>query len=102
MNANFEYLCYGLMAAWLIVTFYVILLGLRESKLRQRTGSRAPDGRAAREIVYWRLPREFLRHVRQHITHHRQRRNAFPEIVGIHFVQRIRLSMMPIEIVQPD
>jgi CcmD family protein len=35
MNANFEYLCYGLMAAWLIVTFYVILLGLRESKLQR-------------------------------------------------------------------
>jgi CcmD family protein len=35
MNANFEYLCYGLMAAWLIVTLYVILLGLRESKLRR-------------------------------------------------------------------
>jgi CcmD family protein len=35
MNANFEYLCYGLMAAWLIVTAYVILLGLRESKLRK-------------------------------------------------------------------
>jgi CcmD family protein len=34
MNANFEYLCYGLMAAWLIVTLYVILLGMRESKLR--------------------------------------------------------------------
>lgn len=33
MNANFEYLCYGLMAAWLIVTLYVLLLGLRESKL---------------------------------------------------------------------
>src|SRR5579863_7124730 len=35
MNANFEYLCYGLMAAWLIVTLYVILLGLREGKLRK-------------------------------------------------------------------
>lgn len=35
MNANFEYLCYGLMAAWLIVTLYVVLLGLRESKLRR-------------------------------------------------------------------
>jgi CcmD family protein len=35
MNANFEYLCYGLIAAWLIVTLYVILLGLRESKLRR-------------------------------------------------------------------
>ncbi len=34
MNANFEYLCYGLMAAWLIVTLYVVLIGLRESKLR--------------------------------------------------------------------
>ena len=33
MNANFEYLCYGLMAAWLIVAFYVLLLGLREGKL---------------------------------------------------------------------
>lgn len=35
MNANFEYLCYGLMAAWLIVTLYVMLLGLRENKLRR-------------------------------------------------------------------
>jgi CcmD family protein len=35
VNANFEYLCYGLTAAWLIVTFYVILLGLRENKLRR-------------------------------------------------------------------
>jgi hypothetical protein len=35
MNANFEYLCYGLMAAWLIVAIYVILLGFRESRLRK-------------------------------------------------------------------
>ena len=35
MNANFEFLCYGLIAAWLIVTIYVILLGLRENKLRK-------------------------------------------------------------------
>jgi CcmD family protein len=35
VNANFEYLCYGLMAAWLIVALYVVLLGLRESKLRR-------------------------------------------------------------------
>jgi CcmD family protein len=35
MNANFEYLCYGLMAAWLVVTLYLILLGLREGKLRR-------------------------------------------------------------------
>jgi len=35
MNANFEYLCYGLTAAWLIVALYLILLGLRESKLRR-------------------------------------------------------------------
>jgi CcmD family protein len=35
VNANFEYLCYGLMAAWLIVALYVLLLGLRESKLRR-------------------------------------------------------------------
>ena len=35
MNANFEYLCFGLIAAWLIVTLYVILLGLRENKLRK-------------------------------------------------------------------
>jgi CcmD family protein len=35
MNANFEFLCYGLTAAWLIVTLYVALLGLRESKLRK-------------------------------------------------------------------
>ena len=35
MNANFEYLCYGLMVAWLIVAFYVMLLGLREGKLRK-------------------------------------------------------------------
>jgi len=35
MNANFEYLCYGLTAAWLIVTIYVVLLGLRENKLRR-------------------------------------------------------------------
>jgi CcmD family protein len=35
VNANFEFLCYGLIAAWLIVTIYVILLGLRENKLRK-------------------------------------------------------------------
>jgi CcmD family protein len=33
MNGNFEYLCYGLVAAWLIVALYVLLLGMRESKL---------------------------------------------------------------------
>jgi CcmD family protein len=35
MNANFEYLFYGLLAAWLIVALYVLLLGLRENKLRR-------------------------------------------------------------------
>jgi CcmD family protein len=35
MNPNFEYLCYGLTAAWLIVTLYVALLGLRENNLRK-------------------------------------------------------------------
>ncbi len=35
MNSNFEYLFYGLLAAWLIVALYVLLLGLRENKLRR-------------------------------------------------------------------
>jgi CcmD family protein len=35
MTSNFEYLFYGFLAAWMIVAFYVILLGLRENKLRR-------------------------------------------------------------------
>jgi uncharacterized membrane protein YciS (DUF1049 family) len=35
MNSNFEYLCLGLTAAWLIVALYVMLLGLNERKLRR-------------------------------------------------------------------
>ena len=35
MNDNFQYLFYGFLAAWLIVTLYVILLGLNERKLRR-------------------------------------------------------------------
>jgi CcmD family protein len=35
MNANFEFLFYGFLAAWMIVALYVILLGLRENKLRR-------------------------------------------------------------------
>jgi CcmD family protein len=35
MTSNFEYLFYGFLAAWMIVALYVLLLGLRESKLRR-------------------------------------------------------------------
>ncbi len=35
MTDNFQYLFYGFLAAWLIVALYVVLLGLRESKLRK-------------------------------------------------------------------
>ncbi len=31
---NFEYMFYGFAAAWLIVVLYVVLLALRERKLR--------------------------------------------------------------------
>ena len=34
MNRNSEFMVYGLMAAWLIVVAYVVLLALRERKLR--------------------------------------------------------------------
>ena len=127
MNANFEYLCYGLMAAWLIVTFYVILLGLRESKLRRELDrvrqmveppSRRRDETQKSEAghhnqddsrgstlslrhKYLAAARQLLRHVRKDVTHHRHRRDTFTEIVEIHFIQRVRLRVMPIEIVQP-
>jgi CcmD family protein len=32
---NFTYLCYGLVAAWLILCVYVISLGARERKLQR-------------------------------------------------------------------
>ena len=51
MNGNFEYLCYGLVAAWLIVVLYVMLLGMRESKLAKRARPRAADGGAARKVA---------------------------------------------------
>jgi CcmD family protein len=34
-NRNFQYMFYGFFAAWAIIGFYVVLLGLRERKLRQ-------------------------------------------------------------------
>ena len=34
MNRNNEFLAYGLIAAWLIVVAYLVLLALRERKLR--------------------------------------------------------------------
>ena len=34
MNRNVEYMMYGLMIAWLIVVAYVVLLALRERKLK--------------------------------------------------------------------
>ena len=33
MNRNFEYMCYGLAAAFVILVIYVVSLGLREGKL---------------------------------------------------------------------
>ncbi|HME10341.1 MAG TPA: CcmD family protein [Bryobacteraceae bacterium] len=35
MERNFLYLCYGLIAAWLIIFIYVVSLALRERSLRQ-------------------------------------------------------------------
>jgi CcmD family protein len=35
MTNNFQYLFYGFLAAWMIVALYVVLLGLRENKLRR-------------------------------------------------------------------
>jgi CcmD family protein len=32
---NFQYMFYGFLAAWLIVVVYVVLLALRERKLRR-------------------------------------------------------------------
>jgi hypothetical protein len=34
VNRNIEFMVYGLTAAWLIVVAYVVLLALRERKLR--------------------------------------------------------------------
>ena len=34
MNRNIEFMIYGLTAAWAIVVAYVVLLALRERKLR--------------------------------------------------------------------
>jgi CcmD family protein len=34
-NRNFEFLFYGFLAAWLIVIVYVVLLAMREGKLRR-------------------------------------------------------------------
>ena len=35
MDQNYTFMVYGFSAAWLIVILYVILLALRERKLRQ-------------------------------------------------------------------
>jgi len=35
MDRNFLYLCYGLIAAWMVIFIYVISLALRERSLRQ-------------------------------------------------------------------
>jgi len=34
-NRNFQFMFYGFFAAWAIIGFYVMSLGLRESKLRK-------------------------------------------------------------------
>lgn len=34
-NRNFQFMFYGFLAAWAIIGFYVVLLGLRERKLRR-------------------------------------------------------------------
>jgi CcmD family protein len=34
-NRNFLYMFYGFLAAWLIVILYVVLLAMREHKLRR-------------------------------------------------------------------
>jgi CcmD family protein len=34
-DRNFRYMFYGFLAAWLIVIFYVVLLAMREKKLRR-------------------------------------------------------------------
>ena len=34
-DANFRYLFYGFLAAWMIPMAYLVLLGLREHKLRR-------------------------------------------------------------------
>ena len=34
-NRNFLYMFYGFLAAWLIVLLYVVLLAMREGKLRR-------------------------------------------------------------------
>lgn len=34
-NRNFLYMFYGFLAAWLIVLLYVVMLALRERKLRR-------------------------------------------------------------------
>jgi CcmD family protein len=35
MDQNFTFMVYGFTAAWLVVIAYVVLLALRESRLRQ-------------------------------------------------------------------
>jgi CcmD family protein len=34
-NANFTYMFYGFLAAWLIVVVYVVFLAMREGKLKR-------------------------------------------------------------------
>lgn len=35
MERNFVFLCYGLIAAWMVIFIYVVSLALRERNLRQ-------------------------------------------------------------------
>ena len=34
-NRNFQFMFYGFFAGWAIIGFYIVLLGLRERKLRR-------------------------------------------------------------------
>jgi CcmD family protein len=38
VQRNFEFLCYGLLAAWIILAVYVLMLVSRERKLKAEIG----------------------------------------------------------------
>ena len=52
LNRNVEYMLLGLGAAWLIMFAYVVLITLRERKLRKELDRVRTDGRESRQVDF--------------------------------------------------
>jgi hypothetical protein len=51
LQRNFQFLCYGLIVAWLILVVYVLMIASRERKLKREIASlKAMVGQASRPV----------------------------------------------------